>query len=161
MTTSHPTPSSQTSAAAEPPAADAAPEPKQTVPDACDTADALGSHQSKERKLEILADSRTGAFALMAAVAVVGAWLQGADPYWAGALYNLCTVVLLAALCGFAALGLVWRTVKRMSERLHFEARGKFQLEASRALFRRSGVLVGIVIAAEVVMYMLRLWAAR
>lgn len=54
-----------------------------------------------------------------------------------------------------------WRTVKRMSERLHFEARGKFQLEASRALFRRSGVLVGIVIAAEVVMYMLRLWAAR
>ena len=85
----------------------------------------------------------------------------GADPYWAGALYNLCTVVLLAALFGFAALGLVWRTVKRMSERLHFEARGKFQLEASRALFRRSGVLVGIVIAAEVVMYMLRLWAAR
>ena len=102
-----------------------------------------------------------GALALMAAVAVVGAWLQGADPYWAGALYNLCTVVLLAALFGFVALGLVWRTVKRMSERLHFEARGKFQLEASRALFRRSGVLVGIVIAAEVVMYMLRLWAAR
>ena len=102
-----------------------------------------------------------GALALMAAVAVVGAWLQGADPYWAGALYNLCTVVLLTALFGFAALGLVWRTVKRMSERLHFEARGKFQLEASRALFRRSGVLVGIVIAAEVVMYMLRLWAAR
>ena len=74
---------------------------------------------------------------------------------------NKRQVVLLAALFGFAALGLVWRTVKRMSERLHFEARGKFQLEASRALFRRSGVLVGIVIAAEVVMYMLRLWAAR
>ncbi len=32
----------------------------------CDTADALGSHQSIERKLEILKDSHVGAFALMA-----------------------------------------------------------------------------------------------
>ena len=137
MTTSHPTPSSQTSAAAE---------PKQTVPDASDAVRELLLREWTAHKSLWL-----GALALMAAVAVVGAWLQGADPYWAGALYNLCTVVLLAALFGFAALGLVWRTVKRMSERLHFEARGKFQLEASRA----------IVIAAEVVMYMLRLWAAR
>ena len=142
MTTSHPTPSSQTSAAAE---------PKQTVPDASDAVRELLLREWTAHKSLWL-----GALALMAAVAVVGAWLQGADPYWAGALYNLCTVVLLAAL-----FGLVWRTVKRMSERLHFEARGKFQLEASRALFRRSGVLVGVVIAAEVVMYMLRLWAAR
>ena len=156
MTTSHPTPSSQTCAPAEPPAAAAAPEPKQTVPAASDAVRELLSREWTAHKPLWL-----GALALMAAVAVVGAWLQGADPYWAGALYNLCTVVLLAALFGFAALGLVWRTVKRMSERLHFEARGKFQLEASRALFRRSGVLVGIVIAAEVVMYMLRLWAAR
>lgn len=34
----------------------------------CDTADALGSHQSVERKLEILKDSHVGAFALMACV---------------------------------------------------------------------------------------------
>ena len=155
MTTSHSTPSSQTSAAAEPPAADAVPERERTVPDASDVRELLQREWTAHKSLWL------GAFALMAAVAVVGAWLQGADPYWAGALYNLCTVVLLAALCGFAALGLVWRTVKRMSERLHFEVRGKFQLEASRALFRRSGVLVGVVIAAEVVMYALRLWAAR
>ena len=32
----------------------------------CDTADALASHQSRERKLEILKDSHVGAFALMA-----------------------------------------------------------------------------------------------
>ena len=156
MTTSHSTPSSQTSAAAEPPAADAVPERERTVPDASDAVRELLQREWTAHKSLWL-----GAFALMAAVAVVGAWLQGADPYWAGALYNLCTVVLLAALCGFAALGLVWRTVKRMSERLHFEVRGKFQLEASRAVFRRSGVLVGVVIAAEVVMYALRLWAAR
>ncbi|MEG1579465.1 MAG: adenosylcobinamide-GDP ribazoletransferase, partial [Oscillospiraceae bacterium] len=30
----------------------------------CDTADALGSHQTVERKLEILQDSHTGAFAI-------------------------------------------------------------------------------------------------
>ena len=112
MTTSHPTPSSQTSAAAEPPAADAAPEPKQTVPDASDAVRELLQREWTAHKSLWL-----GALALMAAVAVVGAWLQGADPYWAGALYNLCTVVLLAALFGFAALGLVWRTVKRMPER--------------------------------------------
>lgn len=110
MTTSHPTPSSQTSAAAEPPAADAAPKPKQTVPDASDAVRELLLREWTAHKPLWL-----GALALMAAVAVVGAWLQGADPYWAGALYNLCTVVLLAALFGFAALGLVWRTVKRMS----------------------------------------------
>ncbi|MBP1736201.1 MAG: adenosylcobinamide-GDP ribazoletransferase [Oscillospiraceae bacterium] len=32
----------------------------------CDTADALGSHQNRERKLEILKDSHVGAFALIA-----------------------------------------------------------------------------------------------
>ena len=32
----------------------------------CDTADALGSHQSRERKLEILKDSHIGAFGVMA-----------------------------------------------------------------------------------------------
>ena len=34
----------------------------------CDTSDALGSHQSRERKLEILKDSHIGAFALIACV---------------------------------------------------------------------------------------------
>ena len=31
----------------------------------CDTSDALGSHQSREKKLEILKDSHTGAFAII------------------------------------------------------------------------------------------------
>ncbi len=35
----------------------------------CDTVDALSSHQSKERKLEILKDPHTGAFAVMGCVA--------------------------------------------------------------------------------------------
>ena len=34
----------------------------------CDTMDALGSHQSKEKKLEILKDSNAGAFAVMGCV---------------------------------------------------------------------------------------------
>lgn len=34
----------------------------------CDTMDALGSHQSKEKKLEILKDSNSGAFAVMGCV---------------------------------------------------------------------------------------------
>ena len=87
MTTSHSTPSSQTSAAAEPPAADAVPERERTVPDASDAVRELLQREWTAHKSLWL-----GAFALMAAVAVVGAWLQGADPYWAGALYNLCTV---------------------------------------------------------------------
>lgn len=37
----------------------------------CDTCDAIGSHQSRERKLEILKDSHTGAFALIG----LGCWL--------------------------------------------------------------------------------------
>ena len=37
----------------------------------CDTADALASHQERERKLEILKDSHTGAFAIIAC----GGWL--------------------------------------------------------------------------------------
>ena len=129
MTTSHPTPSSQTSAAAEPPAADAAPEPKQTVPDASDAVRELLQREWTAHKSLWL-----GALALMAAVAVVGAWLQGADPYWAGALYNLCTVVLLAALFGFAALGLVWRSLKppeRSSDALGYSSASSLRQKSS------------------------------
>lgn len=46
----------------------------------CDTVDALSSHQSKERKLEILKDSRSGAFAVMDCGALLliklGVWAQ-------------------------------------------------------------------------------------
>ena len=44
----------------------------------CDTCDALGSHQSRERKLEILKDTHTGAFALLG----LGCWLLLAAGLW-------------------------------------------------------------------------------
>lgn len=45
----------------------------------CDTCDALGSHQSRERKLEILKDTHTGAFALIG----LGCWLLLSAALWA------------------------------------------------------------------------------
>lgn len=46
----------------------------------CDTADALGSHQPREKKLEILKDSHTGAFAIIACsfylIFFFSAWCQ-------------------------------------------------------------------------------------
>ena len=44
----------------------------------CDTCDALGSHQSRERKLEILKDTHTGAFALIG----LGCWLLLYTALW-------------------------------------------------------------------------------
>ena len=38
----------------------------------CDTCDALSSHQSRERKLEILKDSHTGAFAIICCAVPAG-----------------------------------------------------------------------------------------
>ena len=47
----------------------------------CDTSDALASHQSRERKLEILKDSNIGAFALIDCavylLALFACWCQG------------------------------------------------------------------------------------
>ena len=46
----------------------------------CDVCDALASHQSRERKLEILKDSRVGAFAVLGCVcyilALFGLWCE-------------------------------------------------------------------------------------
>lgn len=46
----------------------------------CDTADALGSHQPREKKLEILKDSHTGAFAIISCclylIAFFAAWCE-------------------------------------------------------------------------------------
>ena len=46
----------------------------------CDTSDALGSHQSREKKLEILKDSHTGAFAIICCglylIVFFAAWCQ-------------------------------------------------------------------------------------
>lgn len=51
----------------------------------CDTCDALGSHQTREKKLEILKDSRTGAFGVIGCglylIALYAGWttLQGSE----------------------------------------------------------------------------------
>lgn len=71
----------------------------------CDTSDALGSHQTRERKLEILKDSHTGAFAIISCclylLVFFGAWCQ-VEPE-GGALYVLCLIPVLSrawsALC--------------------------------------------------------------
>ena len=58
----------------------------------CDTADALGSHQPREKKLEILKDSHTGAFAIICCclylITFFAVWCE-AEPT-GGAFWVLC-----------------------------------------------------------------------
>ena len=74
----------------------------------CDTADALGSHQTREKKLEILKDSHTGAFAVFCCgvylLLFFAAWCQveTASLRSAGAL--ALTPVLSRSLSGLAAV---------------------------------------------------------
>lgn len=79
----------------------------------CDTCDALGSHQPREKKLEILKDSHTGAFAVLCLglylLAIFGCWFE---VRWEGnSLYCLCLApVLSRALSGVAAAS--WRNAR-------------------------------------------------
>ena len=76
----------------------------------CDTCDALSSHQSRERKLEILKDSNVGAFAVIHCVLLLlvtfGLWcqLEPADSEVWGALVLL--PVFSRCLSAFGALSL-------------------------------------------------------
>lgn len=67
----------------------------------CDTCDALGSHQSRERKLEILKDSRIGAFGVMGCtvylIALYAGWSSIAGH--AGELRTLCLIPVLSRAC--------------------------------------------------------------
>lgn len=73
----------------------------------CDMADALASHQSRERKLEILKDSHTGAFAVIACgtylVFQFALWHQGVTDHvpW---MVVLLTPVLSRSLSGIAVV---------------------------------------------------------
>ena len=73
----------------------------------CDTADALGSHQSRERKLEILKDSHTGAFAIICCglylLLFFGAWSE-VSPQGRTALVLAVSPVLSRGLSGLAAV---------------------------------------------------------
>ena len=69
----------------------------------CDTADALGSHQPREKKLEILKDSHTGAFAIICCclylITFFAVWCE-AEPA-GGAFWVLC----LGRCCPFSTIG--------------------------------------------------------
>lgn len=73
----------------------------------CDVCDARSSHQSREKKLEILSDPHVGAFAVLGCVCYLllhfGLWCQF-DPQRQRDLWALCLVpVLSRALSGYAA----------------------------------------------------------
>ena len=72
----------------------------------CDTADALGSHQPREKKLEILKDSHTGAFAIICCclylITFFAVWCE-AEPA-GGTFWVLCLGPALSrSLSGLAA----------------------------------------------------------
>lgn len=73
----------------------------------CDTCDALGSHQSRERKLEILKDSHIGAFGVMGCVVYILSLYGGlcAVEWTAAAMETVClSFVLSRALSGLMAV---------------------------------------------------------
>ena len=75
----------------------------------CDTCDALSSHQTRERKLEILKDSHTGAFAIICCglylLVFFAGWCEVGTAGRAGAVLALGPV-LSRSLSGFFALTL-------------------------------------------------------
>ena len=79
----------------------------------CDTCDALASHQSRERKLEILKDSRTGAFAVLCCglyfLLFAAAWAEVEFRGPAGAVLALVPV-LSRSLSGLAAVS--WKNAR-------------------------------------------------
>ena len=74
----------------------------------CDTADALGSHQTREKKLEILKDSHTGAFAVFCCgvylILFFAAWCQVETASLRSAGAMALTPVLSRSLSGIAAV---------------------------------------------------------
>lgn len=96
-----------------------------------------------------------GAVLFAALLAVVLAWAQGAHPFWAGALYNLACAMLLAAFCSGFGLLLVWRHIRGLSARLHFEERRKFLEEAGLGMLKYLGGVVAAVLLAEAVIWLL------
>ena len=75
----------------------------------CDTCDALSSHQSREKKLEILKDSHTGAFAIICCglylLVFFGAW-QEVEPVGPAALVLVLGPALSRSLSGLFAVTL-------------------------------------------------------
>ena len=72
----------------------------------CDTCDALGSHQSRERKLEILKDTHTGAFALIGLVCYMAVYMA----LWAEVRF--CAALALVPVLSRALSGICAVTMK-------------------------------------------------
>ena len=76
----------------------------------CDTADALGSHQSRERKLDILKDARIGAFGVMVCalylILFFAAWCQALPMDWRAMLAAALVPVLSRSCSGLMAVTL-------------------------------------------------------
>ncbi len=102
-----------------------------------DTADALSSHQSRERKLEILKDSHCGAFAVLYCIVyLLLSFGLFHEAYPAGAIAALCpTYVLSRALSGLCAVNLP-------------NARGSGMLCAYTKGIRRTGASIALAVTA-------------
>ncbi|NCB63019.1 MAG: adenosylcobinamide-GDP ribazoletransferase [Clostridia bacterium] len=79
----------------------------------CDTCDAMGSHQTKEKKLEILKDTHAGAFAILCCVLYLifffAVWCE-ADSRGAALWVLALTPVLSRCLSGLAAVS--WKNAR-------------------------------------------------
>lgn len=119
----------------------------------CDTADALGSHQTREKKLEILKDSHTGAFAVFCCgvylILFFAAWCQVETPSLETMGVLALTPVLSRSLSGIAAVTMP-------------NARGSGLLATFTAPMDRQkahGILVAWMCLSGMAMVMLDHWA--
>ena len=119
----------------------------------CDTVDALSSRRPKEKKLEILNDPRTGAFAVLFCClyfllyAGFSAELAG---NFRGVLLLMCSFLLSRCIGGFAAV--TFRSAKN-SGLLHTFAHAAQQRAAA-------GVMVGYFILAAALLFIINWFAA-
>lgn len=98
-----------------------------------------------------------GGSAVAAVLAVLLTFVQGASPWWAGMIYNLACAALLIAFFALIGIMLVWRHIRGLALKLHFEERRVFLEDAGRGLLKYLGGVVAAVIAAEAVIYCLPL----
>ena len=116
----------------------------------CDTCDALSSHQSRERKLEILKDSHTGAFAIICCglylMVFYAAWREVAFDQ-TSALILALTPVLSRCLSGLAAVS--WKNARGSGLLATFtqpmdgkKARWTLLVMAAVVLFGMAGICV-------------------
>ena len=90
-------------------------------------------------------------------LAVLLTFIQGAHPWWAGIIYNIACVALLITFFALIGIMLVWRHIRGLALKLHFEERRVFLEDAGRGLLKYLGGVVAAVIAAEAVIYCLPL----